>query len=650
MKPSLLQTAALLLSVARISTFLPPNPPATSEPVDHVIELFNKYIDANKKDYKTPDEYNYRFNVFKDQLSKMIDKSKPLKDQINIESTRESSSQIHIVVSQGSNPCQFIRDLNQFADLSDEEFNRYYLMPNNFLDEHKNKPLKSVIEFENQTTETEALKMKLNDENYDLFTDVLATRQRAEGTNKIAPRATEGKSDYKDLLMDLLQPKSDKFKGVEAKESGVSDTCVSYMYRTQSTTSSKVETPFGSFTRTTTSKSFITGVQLTTKTSNLANLGNLFPAPKRMLQSRFTSRNSGNRSPSYSRYNDDYDYDSFDRRNSRSHDRNRQSSRFNDFDDRRSSRFNDYDEYDNRRNSRSKDDDRFSPSSNSRNSNSRSNNISSSQGRDPFSQSSSAGYSTANSPAQSSSSGPNLPREAKYTSEINIGGVSVPSYLDWRDADIISPIKDQKKCKGCYAFSGIAALEANNALINKDQTLFSEQEIIDCSTENKGCEGGLPSLVFEYARNSGISRETDYPYSASGVEETCRVRSSNRKFSSVSGNVFVKKGVLSLIKALQFGPVAVITYASNEFKYYSNGVFDGEGCDGVSTPNHSALLIGYNLQAPKPYFILKNAWGVKWGQNGYFYMAIGELSDRNQGKCLIGATDYNSFPVIRRMR
>jgi len=97
-----------------------------------------------------------------------------------------------------------------------------------------------------------------------------------------------------------------------------------------------------------------------------------------------------------------------------------------------------------------------------------------------------------------------LPQFVQKSSQLVIGGVSVPAYLDWRDSDIISPIKDQKNCNGCYAFSAIAALEANNALHNNDFTRLSEQEIIDCSAENDGCEGGLPSLVFKYAiRASG---------------------------------------------------------------------------------------------------------------------------------------------------
>ena len=172
----------------------------------------------------------------------------------------------------------------------------------------------------------------------------------------------------------------------------------------------------------------------------------------------------------------------------------------------------------------------------------------------------------------------------------------MPAYLDWRDSHIISPIKDKKNCNGCYAFSAIAALEAKNALHKNDFTRLSEQEIIDCSAENDGCEGGLPSLVFKYVKLKGISSERDYPYKDLDKAFSCIRKSRGRKLINMSGFVFVKRGVFSLIKALQFGPVATLFYESNEFKYYDSGVYDGEGCDGITKPNHSSLLVGYNLQ------------------------------------------------------
>lgn len=63
------------------------------------------------------------------------------------------------------------------------------------------------------------------------------------------------------------------------------------------------------------------------------------------------------------------------------------------------------------------------------------------------------------------------------------------------------------------------------------------------------------------------------------------------------------------------------------FKFYESGIYDGDECNWQKPVNHSALLVGYNLNAEVPYFILRNSWGKEWGENGYYRMAIGEISN-----------------------
>ena len=83
---------------------------------------------------------------------------------------------------------------------------------------------------------------------------------------------------------------------------------------------------------------------------------------------------------------------------------------------------------------------------------------------------------------------------------ISIDGVQVKTSLNWKDSNILTPVKDQKRCNACYAFAGLAAIEANHRLHKGYFVNLSEQEIVDCSRKNKGCIGGLPSLVYEYVR------------------------------------------------------------------------------------------------------------------------------------------------------
>lgn len=45
-----------------------------------------------------------------------------------------------------------------------------------------------------------------------------------------------------------------------------------------------------------------------------------------------------------------------------------------------------------------------------------------------------------------------------------------------------------------------------------DEDQLSEQEILDCSEENKECQGGLPHLATQYMMDFGIARQLYYPY------------------------------------------------------------------------------------------------------------------------------------------
>ncbi len=41
---------------------------------------------------------------------------------------------------------------------------------------------------------------------------------------------------------------------------------------------------------------------------------------------------------------------------------------------------------------------------------------------------------------------------------------------------------------------------------------FSEQQIIDCSVKNNGCNGGFVYYALEYVKNNGLEAYSSYPY------------------------------------------------------------------------------------------------------------------------------------------
>ena len=60
-------------------------------------------------------------------------------------------------------------------------------------------------------------------------------------------------------------------------------------------------------------------------------------------------------------------------------------------------------------------------------------------------------------------------------------------------------------------------------------------------------------------------------------------------------------------------------------KFYKSGISNPPFCS--NELNHAVLLVGFGVENAKKYWIVKNSWGAKWGENGYFRII------RGSGKC-----------------
>lgn len=223
---------------------------------------------------------------------------------------------------------------------------------------------------------------------------------------------------------------------------------------------------------------------------------------------------------------------------------------------------------------------------------------------------------------------------------------TMPVRMNWAEEGMTTPVKYQGKCSGCYVFSAMAALESAILIRFGKSLILSEQEIIDCSYgfRNNGCKGGQPGYVFDYIRENGINLLNNYKYIFE--EKTCEAPTKKGVFKRLVDYFQPEPNVISLIEYLQYGPIAVNHFIPDDFKYYSSGIFQTNDCDHQITINHSSLLVGYDFSSNPPHFILKNSWGVKWGDAGFYKVPIGELSYDNPGFCYLANNGYNVFPII----
>jgi cathepsin L len=199
---------------------------------------------------------------------------------------------------------------------------------------------------------------------------------------------------------------------------------------------------------------------------------------------------------------------------------------------------------------------------------------------------------------------------------------SIPSSLDWRAKNAVTPVKNQGQCGSCWAFSTTGSVEGQHAISTGTLVSLSEQMLMDCAGAygNQGCSGGLMDDAFEYIiKNGGICSEAAYPYK--GVQGSCKA-SSCQKVATISSYADVPSGnEADIYTVIQKGPVSIAIEADQSaFQFYKSGVFSA-ACG--TNLDHGVLIVGYGTLSSKPYWIVKNSWGASWGENGYILMIEG---------------------------
>ncbi|XP_028769814.1 P34 probable thiol protease-like [Neltuma alba] len=158
-----------------------------------------------------------------------------------------------------------------------------------------------------------------------------------------------------------------------------------------------------------------------------------------------------------------------------------------------------------------------------------------------------------------------------------------PASMDWRQ-------------RSCWAFAAAAIIESAHAIATRELITLSEQ-LIDCDSMSQGCSGGWPSNAFDWVmKNGGINREDDYPYSAQ--QGYCRA---------------------------------------------NMGIYEGEDCPRESNNlTHAVLIVGYDSNDGKDYWIAKNPCGEDRGMNGY--ILIRRNMGLPNGVCSINSSAF--YPTI----
>merc|ERR1711865_341344 len=180
----------------------------------------------------------------------------------------------------------------------------------------------------------------------------------------------------------------------------------------------------------------------------------------------------------------------------------------------------------------------------------------------------------------------------RASTAVTLDESNLAASVDWRSKNAVTPVKNQAQCGSCWAFSTTGAVEGADAIKTGSLKSFSEQQLVSCSKQNSGCNGGLMDYAFEYIKTAPLELEASYPYTSGAG----RVASCNYKKSAGVGSVSafhdVTVGSASQMKAaLAKNPVSVAIEADQRaFQAYTSGVIT-TGCG--TQLDHGVLAVGY---------------------------------------------------------
>ncbi|XP_038218726.1 pro-cathepsin H-like [Zerene cesonia] len=214
-----------------------------------------------------------------------------------------------------------------------------------------------------------------------------------------------------------------------------------------------------------------------------------------------------------------------------------------------------------------------------------------------------------------------------------------PENVDWREYGVVSPVKDQRQCGSCYAFSAIGHIESRYAMKYHKIKILSEQQALDCDTMDYGCQGGLPHNVFS-SLMSGVMLSRDYPYVQR--QGFCRAKGWKAVVKVKKFTVFKNLDEDDLKEAVaSYGPLSISMFFTHRMSHIKDGrVYKPVDCV-QSKSNHAVLLVGYGQENDDDYWIIKNSWGTGWGDKGYMRLL------RGFGVCNIGT--YAALAEVTRV-
>ena len=217
------------------------------------------------------------------------------------------------------------------------------------------------------------------------------------------------------------------------------------------------------------------------------------------------------------------------------------------------------------------------------------------------------------------------PNDAAHSLQMKKAKSTSPSQKDWRDEGVLNPVKDQKACGSCWAFSAVGSVEAAWARAGNELISLSEQELVDCGAGD--CNGGWVDRAFDtMISQGGEMLEVDYPYTAHNghgcLYDPAKKAASISDYKKITNGHWSSGDEEAIADSVyENGPHSIYLYVNSNWQHYSSGIFHDSSCNKHSY-NHAVVNVGYDKD--EGYWIVRNSWGASWGEEGHIRMKMGE--------------------------
>uniref|UniRef100_A0A7S0AT90 Peptidase C1A papain C-terminal domain-containing protein n=1 Tax=Pyrodinium bahamense TaxID=73915 RepID=A0A7S0AT90_9DINO len=216
--------------------------------------------------------------------------------------------------------------------------------------------------------------------------------------------------------------------------------------------------------------------------------------------------------------------------------------------------------------------------------------------------------------------------------------------VDWRQQLNHSStfVRNQGACGSCWAVAAVGALEMHAEIAGAPPRELSYEQLVDCVPNQKhcggdgGCKGATAELAFEYVAKHGLADAGSYKGYASGGDGRCREPA--KTSARIQGFVRLPENRLQpLLRAVSTAGPLVVSVDASPWHSYGEGVFDG--CQRDATVNHAVVLAGYGADPVHgKYFLIRNSWGLDWGEAGFIRL---QRHDADAGEAGCCGTDYS---------